>query len=149
MKDIRRWFTWLVIIGPIHMVEQMIFGLDELEELKRLFTSFYGWFGNADYATVTLVTVSFTVVNLIALGMIVGGRWRFASIGFFALLGVGEIHHVLRVAASGTYNPGVVTSVLFFLFGVLLSRALVSEYRRTYAPASAAHFRSSVELKAS
>jgi hypothetical protein len=34
-KDIRLWFGWLVIIGPLHMCEQLLFGIDELYELKR------------------------------------------------------------------------------------------------------------------
>ena len=137
MKDIRRWFLALVIIGPIHMGEQMIMGLDELAELQGLFAKFYAWFGSADYATVTLVTISFTVVNLLGYGLISGGRAQTAAIGFFALLGVGEIHHIIRVLVNGTYYPGAVTSIPYFIFGVLLTRALLSANRRVSGAALA------------
>jgi len=36
MKRIKWLFLLLVIVGPLHMIEQMIFGIDELYEMKRL-----------------------------------------------------------------------------------------------------------------
>lgn len=33
-RQLLRWFGLLVAIGPIHMAEQMMFGLDTLNELK-------------------------------------------------------------------------------------------------------------------
>jgi len=138
MKEIQRWFLWLAIIGPIHLGEQLLFGLDELQILKRGFAGFYGLFSDPDYATVTLVIVFGTIVNLIGYAFVLGGKWRFAALAFFALVGVGEIHHVISTAERGSYFPGTVTAIPYFIFGVLLTRALIFEYRRIYSPVSAA-----------
>lgn len=128
-NDIRRWFGWLVIIGPIHMSEQLLFGIDELYELKRFAAAFYGLFRNPDYASVVLVIFSFTIVNLIVYGLLVGGRWRRIALGVFAMVGLGEVHHVVKTVLHGSYFPGAVTSIPFVIFGALLFRSLISEFR--------------------
>jgi hypothetical protein len=130
-KDIRRWFGWLLIIGPLHMCEQLLFGIDELYELKRFAAAFYGLFHNPDYASVVLVIIFFSIVNLIVYGLLVGGQWRQIALGFFAMVGLGEVHHVVKTVLHASYFPGAVTSIPFVLFGALLLRSLVFEFRTT------------------
>jgi hypothetical protein len=128
-KDIRRWFGWLVIIGPLHMCEQLLFGIDELHELKRFAAAFYSLFYNPDYGSVVLVILSFSLVNLIVYGLLVGGKWRQLALGVFALVALGEVHHVVKTALHGSYFPGAVTSIPFVLFGALLFRSLIFEFQ--------------------
>ena len=135
-KDIRRWFGWLVIIGPIHMCEQLLFGIDELYELKRFAAAFYGLFRNPDYASVVLVIISFSIVNLIVYGLLVGGRWSQIALAVFAMVGLGEVHHVVKTVLHGSYFPGAGTSVPFVVFGALLFRSLISEFRAMSGSAS-------------
>ena len=73
MNDIRRWFLWTLIIGPIHMSEQLMTSLDELQELKGFMSKYYGWFTNADVATVVLVMIVFSLMNLIVYALLLGG----------------------------------------------------------------------------
>jgi hypothetical protein len=129
MDDVRRWFGWTVIIGILHMSEQLLFGLDELQELKGFAATYYGWFNNTDYATVILVTTMFSLVNLIVYALLIGGRWRLIAIGFFALVALGEIHHIVKSVMHASYFPGTVTAIPFVAFGVLLLRALVREFQ--------------------
>jgi len=128
-REIRRWFGWTVIIGPLHMGEQLLFGIDELQELKRFAAIFYGWFRNADYATVVLVTVMFSFVNLIVYALLMGGKWRLIAIGFFAMVALGEVHHIVKTILHLSYFPGTVTAIPFVGFGLLLLRALIREFR--------------------
>jgi len=148
-SDIRRWFGWLVIIGPIHMCEQLLFGIDELYELKRFAATFYGLFRNPDYASVVLVTISFIIVNLIVYGLLVGGRWSQIALAVFAIVGLGEVHHVVKTILHGSYFPGAVTSVPFVVFGALLFRSLVSEFRATSGSAPPGNDRTATQEKAS
>ena len=75
MQDIKRWFMWLIIILPIHLVEQFLTGLDELYELQGQLAVIYGWFPNADYVTVALVGIVVMAVFLLVYGVsLAGGR---------------------------------------------------------------------------
>ena len=129
MKSIQRLFGWLVIIGPIHMVEQLLFGIDEIYEIKRLLAAYHGWFRNPDYGTVLLATIAGTLILLISYGLLVGGRWRLLAVGFFGVLGVTEGHHIVRVVIKGTYVPGAVTAIPFMVVSVLILRAVVRQSR--------------------
>ena len=131
MNDIRRWFLSTLIIGPIHLVEQLMTGLDELQELKGFTTKYYSWFTNTDVGTVLLVMISFSLVNLIVYALLVGGRSRLIALGVFAAVALGEVHHIVKTIVHATYFPGAVTAVPFFLFGVLLLRAIIREWRVT------------------
>ncbi len=131
MKEIKRWFGWTAVIGPIHMCEQLLFGIDQLDELKGFADSYYSMFSNPNYGTVLLVMLSFTLINLIVYSFLKGGRWPLVAIGLFAFISVGEVHHILKTIINGSYDIGATTAVPFFLFGVMLSRALWREYRRS------------------
>jgi hypothetical protein len=131
MRQLLLWFGSLIVIGPIHMLEQVLFGLDELQELKGLMATYYGSFREADIATVTLVIIVFTIVQVLLYCVFAGGRLRLFVAGFFAVQAIGEVHHVLRVFASGTYNPGVVTSLAYMAIGVMLLRAVTQQWRET------------------
>jgi hypothetical protein len=131
MQDIRRWFLWTLIIGPIHMGEQLLTNITELQELKGFLANYYTLFRDPDYGTVVLVTIGFTLVNLIVYGLLAGGRLRLLAVGFFALVAIGEIHHIVKTVVNFAYFPGAVTAIPFFLFGLLLLRAVIREWRAT------------------
>jgi hypothetical protein len=133
MQDIRRWFLWTLIIGPIHMGEQLLTGIAELQELKGFLAKYYTLFRDPDYGTVVLVIVGFTLVNLIVYGLLAGGRLRLSAVGFFALLAIGEIHHIVKTVVNAAYFPGAITALPFFIFGALLLRAVIREWRATSA----------------
>jgi len=128
--ELLRWFGALVVIGPIHMLEQIWFGLDELQELKGLMAQYYSLFRDSDLATVCLVITMVTVVQLIVYGAIAGGRWRLLAAGSFGFAGVGEVHHLIKTVVHGAYFPGVVTSFGYVLFGLMILRAVWREWPR-------------------
>ena len=130
MREIRRWFGWLVIIGPVHVGEQLLFGIDELTEIKRIVAVYYGWFRDPDCGTVVLVGITVTLVLLMVYGLLVGGRWPLIVAGFFGVVGVGEVHHLVKTLLHLSYFPGTVTAIPFMAIGVLLLRAVVHEFRR-------------------
>jgi hypothetical protein len=129
MRDIRRWFGWLIVIGPIHLGEQMLFGIDELDEIERVLAVYNGWFGNADHGTVVLVGIVATLVMLMTYGVLIEGRARLAVIAFFGVVGVGELYHILRTALHAAYFPGTVTAIPLIAIGVLLLRSVARESR--------------------
>lgn len=126
MKNIKYLFGWLVIIGPIHMIEQMIFGLDELQELKRVSAVYHSWFADPDFGTVLLVTIAGATSLLMMYGLLAGGRLQLIVVALLGFLSVGEVHHVAKTVVAGRYNPGVITSVPFAAFGGLLFYAAVT-----------------------
>lgn len=82
MQAIKGWFDWTAVIGPIHMCEQLLFGLDEVDELKGFAESYYSLFSNPDYGAVLLITFSFSLINLIVYDLLKGGRSRLAAMVF-------------------------------------------------------------------
>jgi len=134
MEGIRRWFAWLVIIGPLHMAEQLLMGINELYEIKRFMAAYHSWFRDPDYGTVVLATIGGTLILLLAYGLLLGGRWRLLAVGFFGVLAVTEMHHIVKTLIHGAYWPGTATAIPFVAVGVLLLRGVVREFRNTASP---------------
>src|SRR5262245_30459228 len=57
MNTIRRYWPWLMLILVAHVTEQLLFGIDELYELKGQLGTVLGLFPNPDYGVVTMVGV--------------------------------------------------------------------------------------------
>jgi hypothetical protein len=124
----------MLAVLVLHGVEQLLFGIDELYEMKAAVATYQSWFANPDYGTVVLVFLVVIVVQSITLAGLSGGRWILLPAGFFGLAGVGEIHHVVKTFAHGAYFPGAVSAVAFATVGALLFGAVIRELRRGSAP---------------
>jgi hypothetical protein len=130
-NELLRWFRWLIVIGPIHVGEQLLFGIDLLSEIRAMFAVYYGYFQNADVGTVVLVILTVTMVQLLVYGGVAGGRARLLAAGFFGVMGAAEAHHILHTVLRGSYFPGLVTSFPFTGIGIMLLIAVVREWRET------------------
>jgi hypothetical protein len=115
------------------MVEQLLFGLEELQMIRRVLGVYYGWFANADFATVLLVTIVLEFVLLLIYGVLRGGRALLWAMGFFALLSITEIHHFIETITDRRYVPGLVTSIVFVYVGVRLAGATLRARRHLSA----------------
>jgi hypothetical protein len=127
----KRLLFWLMIIGVLHMTEQLFFGVEELQLFKPVIRDYYEAMAaiGSDRATVILVTVVVTFFTWLCYAILSGGRLRLAALAIFGLLGANEGHHVIQVLVRGGYDPGVVTSIPYCWVGVLMLMALWREYR--------------------
>src|SRR5689334_21222228 len=109
MQRIQNLWLWLTIIGPLHMGEQLITGINEYYMIKeQVVGGYYGLFSPADtdWATVLLITIVWTSVSLLFYGVLKGGRALLAIMGVFGLFGATEIHHVFEQLAKLDFEPG-------------------------------------------
>jgi len=134
MKEVRYWFGWFIVICITHLVEQLFFGIDELYEMRRIFGVYYGWFNNADYATVVLVGIGVSTVMLLLYATLTTGRARLIPFAVFGAVGVAEVHHIIKTVWHGAYFPGAVTAVPFIAIGALLLRAITREWQMKSRP---------------
>jgi len=137
MKNTTRWYGWIALTLPLHMCEQMVFGIDELARLKRILAVYYHWFHQPDYGTVLLVTIIGTLFISLTYGILRGGTPREISLAVWALIAISEVHHLIESLIALRYTPGTVTALLSFIFGILLMRAVMQERRerlKTAAP---------------
>jgi len=138
MQRTTRLLFWLMIIGVLHMSEQLIFGVEELQLFKPMVADYYQAMAaiGADRATVILVTVIVTFFTWLCYAILAGGRLRLAALGFFGVLGAGEGHHVIQAIVNGGYDPGLLTCVPYSWVGVLMLIAVWREYRNLAASGS-------------
>lgn len=139
MERTTKLLFWLMIIGVLHMSEQLVFGVEELQLFKPMIADYYQAMVaiGPDRATVVLVTVVVTFFTWLCYAILAGGGLRLAALGVFGLLGAGEGHHVIQAIVKGGYEPGLLTCVPYCSVGVLMLIALWREYRnRLAAPAS-------------
>ena len=132
MTRTRKAFLLLLLSGPIHMAEQMVFGIEEFHMIRRtVVIPYYSWFpaDQADFASVLLITLVGAVLSLIFYALMSGGVARTIALTAFALLGISEIHHVVEAMAKGGYDSGAVTSVAYCWSGWLLLSAVWAESR--------------------
>ena len=122
MDRINRLFLLLVVVGPLHMIEQMLTSIEEFYWLRGQLDGYYAWFApaSADLATVILVTVVWTKVSLILYAILIGGVARLVVLAMFGLFGAQEVHHVVEAVVKGGYDAGVVTSIPYAVVGCLL-----------------------------
>ena len=132
MNQIRKLFLLLVVIGPLHMAEQLLTSIEEFYSIRRLLGGYYAWFdpAAADWATVILITIAWTVCSLLMYALLLEGWPRLIVLGGFGLLGIQELHHVAESVAKGGYDAGVVTCVPYAVVGALLVAAVWREARR-------------------
>lgn len=139
MDRINRLFLLLVLIGPLHMIEQMLTSIEEFYWLRGQLEGYYAWFppGSADLATVIFITSAWTKVSLLIYALLVGGTARLVVLALFGLFGLSEAHHVVEALAKGGYDAGLVTSIPYALVGYLLIADVWREFRRHTAAAPA------------
>ena len=133
MKSSTRWFGWIAIITVLHMTEQLILGLGELQNLKKLIGVWDSRFSDTDVATVVLVTIVAGLLYLAIFCILLGGRARFIALVALNMAALGEVHHLVESAYAGHYTPGTVTAVPYILFGILFLQALIHERREEKA----------------
>lgn len=117
---LNRLFLAIVLVGALHMGEQLIFGVEEYHMLRDGVRTWWTWFPavEAARASVLLITIVFTTLSLMMYGLLVGGGARLFVLGAFGVLGAQEIHHLFEAIAKRGYDPGLVTSFLYVWIGV-------------------------------
>jgi hypothetical protein len=133
MARIQNLWLWLTIVGPLHMSEQMITGINEYHMIKEQVGGYYALFAPADtdWATVLLITIVWTFVSLLFYAVLRGGKAMLAVMGFFGVFGVSEIHHVFEQMAKLDFEPGVLTSIPYCAVGLMMVIAVWREFRGT------------------
>ena len=129
MQPSSRWFGWIALIAPLHMFEQLIFGIGELAALKRILAHYYCWFQQPDYGTVLLVTLFGSLMFGLTYGILAGGLLKELSLSVWALIAIGEVHHIIESLNALRYTPGAATAIPYVTFGALLMAAIFREHR--------------------
>jgi len=129
MKTSTRLYAWLKLLTVLHIVEQLIFGMEDLHQLQHMIVMYESWVGNANAAIALLVIGGIALAVLATLWILNGGFARFITMFTLGLPTIGELHHLVHTIRVGHYTPGVVTAVGSTVCGVLFLRALVMEYR--------------------
>src|SRR5262245_32175003 len=123
-----------IALLPFHMVEQLLFGLDELYELQAQVASVVSVFPDPDTATVVLVFGVVMAVLFFCYGFITGGVPRLIAASFFGLEFMVEGHHVVKTIVRGTYFPGAVSAIAFVALGALVLASAWREFRHAPRP---------------
>jgi hypothetical protein len=136
MKASTRLYAWLKLLTVLHIVEQLIFGMQDLHQLQHLLVGYENWFGNTSTAIAALVIISLGLAVLAIRCILKGGSARFVAMFVLGLPTLGEFHHLIETMRAGHYTPGTVTAVPSLVCGVLFLQALVKEYRPPQNPSS-------------
>lgn len=115
-------------LAVLHIVEQLIFGMQDLESLRHMIVVYDGLFSDTRMAIGSLVTIGAALVSLGIFCILRGGRARFLTLITLGLPTIGEVHHLFATVHARHYTPGTVTGVPSLICGLLFLRALVKEY---------------------
>ncbi|MBT1155564.1 HXXEE domain-containing protein [Aminobacter anthyllidis] len=130
----------LMVIGLVHMGEQLIFGVEELDLFKGPIADYYAALAGIgpDRATVILITIVVTLFTWMSYAMLAGGWQRLIALGLFGLLGANEGHHVIQAILDGGYDSGLITCIPYSATGILMLIEVVRESRALWRPAKPA-----------
>ena len=129
MKSSTRLYAWLKFFAILHIIEQLIFGMQDLHKLQHLMAVYENRFGDTNGSIVALVTISASLAALAVHFILKGGLARFITMFVLGMPTLGEFHHFVETMKVGHYTGGTVTAVPSIACGVLFLRALVKEYR--------------------
>lgn len=131
MERAIRLFFWLMVIGPIHMGEQILTNVEELEIFRGAANAVYRWFPSMepDKVTVMIITFVFTAFTLMLYMVLKGGIPRLIALALFGVMGANEIHHVFEAIGEGGYDPGLVTCFAYSAVGFMLLFEVWREFR--------------------
>jgi hypothetical protein len=132
MTRIRTLFLWLVVIGPLHMAEQMLTSIEEFYSIRGLTARYYALFDPpmADHASVLLITIVWTTVSLLVYAVLKEGTHRLVVMGLFGVFAATEVHHIIESLIKVAYDPGALTCVPYAAVGCLLTAAVAREFSR-------------------
>ena len=136
MVRIQKLFLLLVVIGPLHMGEQLLTSIEEFYAVRGAFAHYYALFdpSAADSASVLLITIFWTIVSVMLYAVLREGLARLAVMALFGLFAAGEVHHIVQAIAHGGYDPGVITCIPYAAAGALLLEAVWREFARVRRP---------------
>jgi hypothetical protein len=122
-------FLIVILLLPLHGLEQLLTGLDELYELQAAFAPFLNLFANRDLGIVLLIFIATIAVLLLCYGFMVGGAPRLVAASFFGVQFMYESHHIVKSIVRGVYFPGAITALPLVCAGALLLAAAWREFR--------------------
>jgi hypothetical protein len=129
MRSVRDLFPLAILLMGLHLVEQLLFGIDELYELRGLATGAVNAFSDPDRGIVVMVFAVTILVLFFCYGFMSGGLPRLIAGSFFGLEFMGESHHLIKTVARGEYFPGAVTATAIAFVGALVLKAAWREFR--------------------
>ena len=128
MKTSTRLYAWLKLLTILHLVEQLMFGMQDLHEFQHLIAVYENRFGDTNGSIAALVTISASLAVLAVHCILKSGLARFITMFVLGLPTLGEFHHFVETMRVGHYTGGTVTAVPSIAYGVLFLRALMKEY---------------------
>jgi hypothetical protein len=131
MIRIQHLFLLAICLMPVHIAEQLLFGIDELYELQAATRACLSLFDDPERGTVVIVGVVTTVVLFFCYGFMAGGVPRFIATMFFGLEFMFEGHHIVKTVVRGAYFPGAVTALALVVVGAMIATTAWREFRRT------------------
>jgi hypothetical protein len=133
MTRIRSLFLLLTIVGPLHMIEQMLTSVEEYHAIRASLGGLYARFdaSAADTLSVAIVTIVWTLCSFLAYSLLFDGRARLIVPGLLGVFAVLELHHIVQALQKGGYDPGLLTCVPYAWVGALLVAAVWRELKRS------------------
>ena len=128
MNNVPRLFLATTCMIPLHIVEQLMFGIDELYELRGMAWDMVSWLPDPDYGIVVQVGVMTTLVLGLCWAFMVGGKARLIASGFFGLQFMVESHHILKTIITGVYFPGALTATVIVGLGAMIVASVWREF---------------------
>ena len=129
MTQTQKLFLLAIALIKLHVVEQMLFGIDELYELQAMVAAFASWYGDADRAAVVLVGATVVMVLLLCCGFMSRGLPRLLAVSFFGIEFMVESHHIVKTVLHGAYFPGAVTAAALVVLGAFVLASGWREFR--------------------
>jgi len=134
MNSVPRLFLLVIFMIPLHIIEQLAFGIDELYELRAMAWDMVSFLPDPDYGIVVQVGLVTTLVLALCWAFMVGGMPRLIASGFFGFQFMVESHHIVKTILHGEYFPGAVTATVIVSLGAMI---VASVWRELKAPTKA------------
>jgi hypothetical protein len=130
-ERLNRLMLLIIVIGVVHIGEELMFGIEEFYKLRTAFDPWYALFpaDRVDEAHMLLITLVGTIFSLGFYAMMRGGIPALLVIGAFGGIGLKEAYHWVEALRAGTYTSGLVTSFAYVWVGWQIKQEVQRELR--------------------
>jgi hypothetical protein len=125
-KKLKLIILLLIPVIYLHGVEEIFTGFYQRDWIMRYFSSFFQTIPQAQYYASHITWWLMIGPSLL---LALGGKWRLIILTIFGIFFFVELHHLFDALRNFGYYPGVITSIVFEVLGILYWKELLWSWR--------------------
>lgn len=121
-------FTLSIVLFLAHGIEEYLTGFYNLDQWDEWIFGLLP-FTTTHEAMFATFQVMFWLLLIVSAVLLANEKWRLRALGLVGIIYILELHHIVKALLAGGYYPGLITSLLFPVVGILFWREWIKNLK--------------------